>query len=138
MQPEQYAASIPYWKHIGMELLEVGDGHAAVSLSVGQEHSSNDERLIAHGGVIASLVDSAAGMAATAANGAITPTIDMRIDYLAPVTTDLRADAEIVRHGESTSVVSCEVYDTEGTHVATARSVFKTGGGDGETPWSRE
>ena len=69
--------------------------------------------------------------------GTLVPTIDMRIDYLAPATTDLRTEAEVVRSGGSVSVVDAEVYDTDGRHIASARGTYKTDGERGESLWSR-
>jgi len=138
MDIEQYVDEIPYWDLLGMELQEVSEGRAVVTLEADHAHSSNDAQFITHGGVISSLVDSAGGTAALSVSDSITPTIDLRVDYLAPATTDMRAEAEVLRNGESTAVVSCDVFDETDTHVATARAVYKTSGGGSETPWSRE
>jgi len=66
----------------------------------------------------------------------VTPTVDMRIDYLAPATCDLHASADVLRFGESLAMTRVEIHDEEGTHVATAQGTYKTGGQGGETPWN--
>ena len=86
-------------------------------------------------GVMVGATDSVGGAAVISLNDPPTPTIDMRIDYLAPVTTDLRAEAHVLRDGGNLATAEVSVHDAEGTHVADARGVYKTSGADGDTPW---
>ncbi len=44
-----------------------------------------------------SLVDTVGGAAVISQSGTVSPTVDMRIDYLAPATADLRTEAEVIR-----------------------------------------
>ncbi|MBV0902192.1 PaaI family thioesterase [Haloarcula salina] len=127
---------IPFVERLGMEITTVDDGHAAGTLSLERSHSSNPESLVAHGGVTYSLVDTVGGAAVVSLSGSISPTVDMRIDYLAPATADLRAEAEVVRNGGSVAVVDVEVYDDDGHHVASARGTYKTGGDGDGSPWT--
>jgi uncharacterized protein (TIGR00369 family) len=129
---------IPLAKHLGIEVTEAAEGYAAGRLELEAEHSSNPDQLIGHGGVTYSLADTVGGAAVVSLTRDVAPTIDMRMDYLAPVTEDLRAEAEVVREGGSMSVVEVDVYDAEDTHVATARGVYKTSGQDGDSPWQRD
>lgn len=92
-------------------------------------------REIAHGGVTYALADTVGGAAVISLHHKPTPTVDMRIDYLAPATTDLRAEAEVVRDGRSVSTADVRVEGADGTHVADARGTFKTGGGEDGGPW---
>jgi hypothetical protein len=82
-----------------------------------------------------SLADTVGGAAVISLHYEATPTVDMRMDYLAPVTDDLVAEAEVVRDGGSVSTADVTVRDVSGTRVAEARGVFKTGGNDGGSPW---
>ncbi len=118
----------PYYETLGIEIRDVGSGYAAGVLPATEAVSLSGEDTIIHGGAIASLADATGYWAVSAANdGALTPTIDLRIDYLAPGTDDLRAEAEVVRNGSSVGVVDVLV-ETDDREVATARGVFKTGG----------
>jgi uncharacterized protein (TIGR00369 family) len=73
------------------------------------------------------------------ANYTVTPTIDMRIDYLSPATGGtLYADAEVIRNGNNVATVEVDVTDDDGTDIATARGTYKTGGGDGASAWRGE
>lgn len=127
---------IPFVKELGMELTEVGDGRAEARLPLRAEHSSNPHSRIAHGGVTYSLVDTVGGAAVVSLSGTISPTVDMRIDYLAPATDDLRATADVVRNGGSVAVVDADVYDADDHHVASARGTYKTDGEGGHSPWT--
>ncbi|MDS0279113.1 PaaI family thioesterase [Halomicroarcula sp. S1AR25-4] len=127
---------IPFVEELGIELTDVGDGHAEARLPLRDEHSSNPNARIAHGGVTYSLVDTVGGAAVVSLSERISPTVDMRIDYLAPATDDLRATAEVVRNGGSVAVVDVEVYDADDHHVASARGTYKTDGDGGQSPWT--
>lgn len=130
---------LPFPQHLGMELEYAEEGEAAGHVELQDYHSSNPGRMIAHGGVTYSLADTVGGAAIISLTQAVSPTIDMRMDYLAPATGDsIRAEAEVVRIGEHVGTVDVTVTDGEGEPLATARGVYKTGGGDGETAWANE
>lgn len=119
----------PYYETLGIEITAVDDGTAEGRLPVDESVSASPGGPVAHGGAIASLADSVGYWAASSANDfAITPTVDLRVDYLAPATEDLHAEARAVRSGESVGTVDVEVA-AGGEAVALARGVFKTGGG---------
>lgn len=127
--------AMPYAKHLGIELEAAEDGIARGRLELGEEHSSVPGKIVAHGGVVHSFADHVAGAAVISLNHTPTPTIDIRIDHLAPATEDLVAEAEVVRDGANVATVDCEVRDVTDTRVATARGVYKTAGGDGGSAW---
>ncbi|MFQ3320257.1 MAG: hypothetical protein ACI8UR_001073 [Natronomonas sp.] len=127
---------IPFASHLGIEMNEAEDGYAEGQLELTSELSSNPGHLIAHGGVPFALADTVGGAAVVSLNYTVTPTIDMRIDYLNPATTDLVAEAEVIRNGDSVAVADIDVRDQDGTEIATVRGVYKTGGHDGESAWT--
>lgn len=134
--PETFAR-MPFNDHLGIELLEAEDGRAVGRLSLSEEHSSNPETMIAHGGVAYALADTIGGAAVMSANATVTPTINMRIDYLSPATgEELRAEAELLRNGSNVATVEVDVTDETGTEIATARGTYKSGGGDGKSAWN--
>lgn len=139
MELTEMFAHMPFNNHLGIELLEAEDGYAVGELELSEEHSSNPNQLVAHGGVAYSLADTVGGAAVMSANFTVTPTINMRMDYLAPATGGrLRATAEVIRNGDSVATVSVDVTDADGTDIATARGTYKTGGGDGGSAWRGE
>lgn len=146
----------PYRDLLDIKVTEAADGRAAGRLRFGEKHSSNRRQAIAQGGVAFSLADSVAGAAATSLVGFPTPTIDFRIDYLAPATDDLAATATVVREGGETAVVDVTVVevddeknadgdddgnddggwdDPDGTEVAVGRGVYKTSDLPDDAPW---
>lgn len=134
VDPEEFPLP-PYYDTIGIEITDVEPGAATGRLPVTSAVSASLSTDIAHGGAVASLADSVGYWAVSAANEfATTPTIDLRVDYLAPATDDLTATAAVTRNGSSVGVADVEV-ETGETVVATARGVFKTGGGDGDSAW---
>jgi uncharacterized protein (TIGR00369 family) len=77
------------------------DGNAARFDGAGQ----------AHGGAIATLVDSTATFCCSAMLGKTVPTMNIRVDYLRPAGgTDLTATARVVRAGRTVALVDVEVH----------------------------
>jgi uncharacterized protein (TIGR00369 family) len=129
MDIEAFFESMPFAKLLGVELTDVGDGHAEGRIEMREELSWNADRVMAHGGVTFTLADTVGGAALVSVVDQPVPTIDMRIDYLSAGTGDLRAEADIVRVGGDVGSVDVDVY-AEGDgdeHVAQARGVYKTG-----------
>lgn len=125
----------PFRQLLGIEITDIGDGYAEGRLLLGEEHSSNNEWLVAHGGLTFSLADSVAGAAVISKEKRPTPTIDYRIDYINPGTDDLFATAELLRYGKETALSEVEITDSTGQHIAIGRGIYKTGSLPDETPW---
>jgi uncharacterized protein (TIGR00369 family) len=129
-------SSNPFADMIGIELVTMDDGTATAELEMRTELSSNEDTFIAHGGATYTLADHAGGAAAISLGHWPVPTIDMRIDYLAPVTDDLRAEAEVIREGRSVVSVDVDVKTPADGHVATTRGLYKISGSSGKNPWT--
>ncbi|WP_092660218.1 hotdog fold thioesterase [Halorientalis persicus] len=127
---------IPFARHLGIDVIDAEEGYAKGQLELTNELSSNPGHLIAHGGVAFALADTVGGAAVVSLNHTVTPTIDMRIDYLNPATTDLIAEAEVIRNGDSVAVAEVDVRDKNDTEIASARGIYKTGDHDGESAWT--
>lgn len=125
----------PFVEHLGIELTEAEDGYAEGRLPFSDEMRSNNFGSVAHGGATYALADTVGGAAAISLAGDVTPTVDMRIDYLAPATSDLTATAEVIRFGSSLAMVQVDIHDEDGERVATAQGTYKTGGQGDATPW---
>ncbi len=136
MQLRELFDEMPFADHVGVELTDADDGEATGHIELAGVHSSTPDRLVAHGAVPYTLADTVGGAAVMSLVGRPTPTIDMRIDYLTPANGDrIDAHAEVVRAGDGVAAVDVTVTDGTGDRVATARGVYKTGGGEGETAW---
>ena len=128
--------AMPFARHVGVEVTAADDGEATGHIDLEAHHSSTPASVVAHGGVSYTLADTVGGAAVISLAEKPTPTVDMRIDYLAPGTADrLDASASVVRFGDSVAVADVSVTDDAGERVAEARGVYKTGGGDGENAW---
>lgn len=135
MDLEDLANGMPFVEHLGIEITDVGDGHARGRLPVGEHLRSTGSGEVVHGGATYALADTVGGLAVISLSRAVSPTVDMRIDYLAPVTSDITATAEVIRHGSNLAMVQVRVHDEDETTVATAQGTYKTGGQGEGTPW---
>ncbi len=77
-----------------------------------------------HGGVLAAMIDIAAHAAVAVRLGDMAPTIDLRVDYLAPAQGDLVATGKLLRLGRSIGRADVEIADPRGKLVAVGRGVF--------------
>lgn len=127
MDIDAFFESMPFAELLGIEVLEANDGSARGRLTMREELSWNSDELMAHGGVTFTLADTVGGAALVSLVDQPVPTIDMRIDYLEVGRGDLVAEAEVVRLGGDVGLSDVEVYDDEGSTIATARGVYKTG-----------
>lgn len=126
---------MPYSQLLGIEVTEASDGYAEGVLPFKDELRSNPHGQVAHGGATYALADTIGGAAVISLSQDISPTVDMRIDYLAPAKTDLTASAEVIRQGSSLAMARVEIDDVDGNRVATAQGTYKCGGQGKETDW---
>ncbi len=127
MDVESFFETMPFADFLGVEVTRVGDGHAEGRLEMRPELSWHDERLMAHGGVTFTLADTVGGAALVSLADRPVPTVDMRIDYHEVAAGDLSAEADVVRFGDQVGSVDVLVHGEDGTLVADARGVYKTG-----------
>ena len=126
---------MPFAELLGVEVTEVGDGHARGHLPVDDRLRSSNGGAAVHGGATYALADTVGGAAVISLSRDVSPTVDMRIDYLAPVTDDIYATADVIRYGSSLAMVQINLYDEADTRVATAKGTYKTAGQGEDTPW---
>ena len=117
--------SVPFALMLGIELDDISSGTATLALNVRKELKQNHG--VVHGGVVASLIDTATAFAIITLlepREKVT-TVDLTISYLRPVTGGrLRATAKVVRAGRRVFVTSAEVFDKAGKLTATALSTY--------------
>lgn len=114
--------SSPYAKHMGMELIEAGDGIAKVRMKAA--HCLENTQGIIHGGAICSLADQAGLIAvATRLRPEQRPrTVQMDTHYLAPASGEtLTAVGQVSKKGSLISISDVEIMDDKGKVVAIAR-----------------
>jgi len=115
------------WLGLAYEIME--DDRAVVSLEL--DDDKRNVRDVAHGGVVASLVDIAMGTAAAGGNyetrQRYVVTLELKVNYLAPARGNkLTATAQVVRGGARTFVVECRVVTDLGEECAMALGTFIT------------
>lgn len=118
-------SGVAFAKLLGIKLDSIEPGEATLSLQIRDEFRQNAG--VVHGGVIASLIDSATAFA-------ILPllkpderstTVDLTISYLRPlIAGSMVAHAKVLRAGQRLIAVSAELRDDDGNLAATALSTY--------------
>jgi uncharacterized protein (TIGR00369 family) len=113
---------VPYWQTLGLELVEVEPGHAVFAAHVRPQLMQNG---VLHGGVLASIADSACAVAAISrvypANYATT--INLQVSYLKPVVEGrFRAVGRCLKAGKNVLFSEAQVFDEKETLVCSAVS----------------
>ena len=112
-------------KLFGYELDSVRAGKAVMSLRVLKRHLQIHG--VVHGGILASLADTAGAMAAypMLPRGTRLATVEMKINYLEPVDRGpITANSQVLRLGRTLAVVECEVRAADGKLAAKALMTF--------------
>lgn len=117
--------TVPFAKLLGIELDDVSRGTATLGINVRDELKQNHG--VVHGGVIASLIDTATAFAIISllAPGERVTTVDLTITYLRPLTEGrVTAVAKVLRAGRRLLVVSAEVFGKDKKLATTALSTY--------------
>ncbi|GAA4151939.1 PaaI family thioesterase [Actinomadura keratinilytica] len=116
--------STPLHRLLALEMVEIGERHAVLSMPVRPEAFNSTGNL--HGGAIATLIDVAAGTAAARGSG-FKPgeqslvTADLHVRYLGrPHGDTVFARAEVLKAGRQLVIVECRVTDVEDRVIAAA------------------
>lgn len=108
------ARSIPFLRHLGLELLELRPGWARMGFRIRPEHLNYLNTL--HGGVICSLIDSVAYFALRPllSQDLPLPTLEMKVNFLRPMMEGMiLAEAEVLHAGKRVMVAQVRVTDSE-------------------------
>jgi uncharacterized protein (TIGR00369 family) len=113
----------PLGELLGIRITSIDPGRAVFSLDTG-EHLYNPFGGV-HGGVLATVLDSALGCAvqSTLAAGVASTTVDLNVTFVRPATRDtgrLTCEAEIIHSGRKISTARGHVVDDE-------RRIYATG-----------
>jgi acyl-CoA thioesterase len=112
-------------KFLGIELESLEPGVAVVVLELSDKFKQNNG--VIHGGVIASLIDTALALAILSVlpEGERVTTIDLTISYLRPlIEGKARATARVLRAGKRVIAASAEVAGDNENVAATALSTY--------------
>ncbi len=121
---------VPVHKFLGITLREARRGYAVLHIPFRDELVGDPRHRRWHGGMLATLIDSAGGAAAittfTSAEDQCS-SIDIRVDFMeAGKPTDLLAEGELVRDGNSVLFFRMRVWHEEsGEVVAEGRGAYR-------------
>ena len=126
----QFFPTSPYVGHLGIQLTEMQPDMATLTLPFAD--SLVTIGTIVHGGAIASLIDTAAMVAAW--SDASVPdnprgtTVSLTVTYLAPAEhEDIQATARVLRRGRNLVYLDVEVHSAAGNSIAKGLVTYKLG-----------
>jgi uncharacterized protein (TIGR00369 family) len=114
--------AVPYWQTLGLELKEVALGKSVFEAQVRPGLLQNS---VLHGGVLASIADSACAVAAISMvfPESYATTINLQVSYLKPVTAGrIRAEGQCVKSGRTVLFSEARIYDQADALVGTCSS----------------
>jgi uncharacterized protein (TIGR00369 family) len=126
----QVLPTSPYVGHLGIRLTDLQPGMATLTLPFTAPLATIGTTI--HGGAIASLIDTAATVAAwsdaTVPDNRRGTTVSLTVAYLAPaVGEEIQATAHVLRRGRSLVYLDVEVRSASGTAVAKGLVTYKIG-----------
>jgi acyl-CoA thioesterase len=114
----------PYVRLLQMSIIEFEEGRATLSMPViGDQHTNLFH--VAHGGALASLADTAMGVAC-ATTGKKVLTLEMNLNFIqaAEPQAAIRAIGSVVHNGSRTMVAETDILDGMGNLLVKARGTF--------------
>lgn len=144
---EIFVYDMPFNRELGLELKRLDADHAELTFSNQNRLVGNAAQKILHGGVIAAVLDVAAGLVCVTSSLirrdkpdhplletemrqrlSKMGTIDLRVDYLRPGRGDIfTASAQLIRAGNKVSVARVDLHNDSGVHIATATATYLIG-----------
>ena len=116
----------PYFRLLAMKIREIGVGYSDIEINVAEKHLQPFG--LVHGGVFASIIDTAASWAlfyAIENHDAGMTSVDLKLNYLAPVTAGkLIAKGRQIKMGKTLGYAEAEVTDDTGKLVAHGTSTI--------------
>jgi len=110
---------------MGLEVERLYEGGSVLGMTVNEHHHQIHN--VVHGGVIATLADTAGALAAytVSALGAELATIELKINYLLPIAEGkVEAEGKVLRAGRNFIVVECDIRNAQGQLAAKALMTF--------------
>ncbi|WP_200871626.1 thioesterase family protein [Erwinia mallotivora] len=140
---EIFVNDMPFNRALGLQLDKLDPDYAELSFASQPQLIGNLAQQILHGGVIASVLDVAAGLVCV--NNALSRqpgmtedalrqrlsrmgTIDLRVDYLRPGRGErFIATSSLLRGGNKVAVARVELHNDAGVYIASATATYLVG-----------
>ena len=119
----------PYMRHLGMELVEAGEGYAKLRLRFQKENTTAADAL--HGGAVASLIDTTGAMAAWTTAQIATAryfgsTVAVSANYLSAVIgEDCTAEGRVLKRGKEIIYTDVRVTNDAGKLLAQGNVIYR-------------
>jgi uncharacterized protein (TIGR00369 family) len=115
---------VTFSRHIGARVESVAPGRSTISIDLEEIHLNGAGTL--HGGVYASLIDTAMGLSVLALVGVRTATIQMNVHFLGAVGEGrITCESEVVHRTRRTATAEAKVHDSGGNLVAMGTGAFR-------------
>jgi uncharacterized protein (TIGR00369 family) len=112
---------------MGLTVIQAGVGNIRLVSPWRDEFISNPDHRFAHGGILATLLDTAGSYAVATLLGRPAQTVDMRVDFLRPAfESELLVDANVLHFRRTLATVDASIFSGENRLLATGRMVFLT------------
>ena len=115
---------IPAERALGYRVEEMSPGHVVMVAPYDPTFAGIYQSF--HGGLLATLADSAGGTAALTLIGAeaATATTELTVRFLAPCRTDARATARVIKCGRTIVISEINIHDMNGEHCAVCHASY--------------
>ncbi len=125
MTGTRFDIRIPFVDHLGVELLEKGDGRVRIAFAPRPEHFNSWNGI--HGGVMMTLLDIALSSASRALDATCTgaTTVEMKTNFLAIARGPVIGVGRAQRAGRALIYAEGEICDAQGNMLAKGSGTFK-------------
>lgn len=126
MKQLPFPRRIPFVEELGLELWAFGDGQSELQLALSEQHLNS--YLVAHGGVLMTLLDVAMAHAARSVFGDSGPgvvTIEMKTSFMRAAEGRLRATGTLLHKTATMAFTEGSVFNVTGQLCAHATGTFK-------------
>ncbi len=126
---KQHFMTVPFIRFLDVEVVATAHGRARLTVPMRPEFANSYG--MTHGGVVAALVDMAAGISLRTLKVRVV-TVETAVNYFLPVMTGdhLTAEARLVHEGRKLLHAEVDIVNGENTLVAKGRAVFYITGED--------